>query len=1077
MSSYLQRQAVKEQAAKNQDSFSVYRPFPFFMLRTPLLPAEWYGRLFSTGEGNLDKRHEDTIAMLEALSRHPAVREAIAVASPNLFEALASLSHPGESRKRNQTVRSFMRYVIRMITRPTPFGLCSGVASGKWGEQSPGCIRLRSFREHNKRTRPDMEWLMSLIRSLESRPEVVEQLQVRTNPAVYLTGSRAKLSYLINAGPQEGTGRKKSLSSSIQASPVVRKVLEEAKDMIPYLALQKKIELDHPETPVEKIRHFLWQLFQQEYLISELRPPLSHPSPFAYVLDRLEPVQGIDGLKQELRGIAALLDAYDQMRLGDGTGMYREASRRMQEIIAVEHPLQVDLQLSAEQVELPGEVAREAARAVQVLCRLSASADRPSFLKELHADFIERYGIHREVPLLLLLDEDLGLGSLDEYQLRAENKSGGGKATKRSALLLNMLLSAQMEGGQEVELTDELVEAMAPGGWEPEMFPKSLELYATLSVKNREGLDRGDFRLIVGTNPGSNGAGKTFGRFADLFGEAFLDQLREVHAAEQALDPEPIHAEISYLPAHDRLSNVTLSPNIRPYEIVLGTNPGKQAKENLLPLSDLLVGATLDSLYLKSVSLGKEVIPTTGHMLTLRNTPPVYRFLREIGQERQGNWGSFSWGSLEQSPYVPRIRYGKTILSPARWRVYKHTVPFAEGMSTETWKNAVQEWRDKWKVPRHVFLTEGDNRILLDLGHPLHLDMLHREFAQMNSGESLVLTENPVMSGEHLAQTPDGPVWMELAIPLVREAERQLEREKKRPSILTSRMPEGPDRIHLPGGEWLYAKLYGCKSREEECIGFPLRQFCIDMERKGLANASFFMRYKDPDSHVRLRFRGEPSRLASGLLPELHEWARGLQQAGMLTRLVIDTYEPEIGRYGGPALITLAEDVFAADSKAVSHMLALKRGRNIGLDLTLLGVISVLDIAEQFGLSFAQQLDWFERRYEKKAYQQEFRTARRLYLTLGNAEGAWAGLAEHPDGRMLLPLLQERKTALFPFAAKIRESYASGELSNTPDNILASVIHMNVNRLFGTDRESERKVMALARHTLYGLTHFRGGRA
>ncbi|USG63894.1 lantibiotic dehydratase [Brevibacillus ruminantium] len=1075
MSRFLQHPAVMEDVTKNHESLSVYRPLPFFMLRTPLLPAEWYGHLFSASDDASEAQYAAAIAKLETLSRHPVVREAIAVASPTLFEALHSLAHTGESRKRDQTVRSFMRYVIRMITRPTPFGLCSGVACGKWGEESRGRIALHSFTDHKKRTRPDMEWLMELIRTLESMPDVVEQLQVRTNSIVYLTGSRAKLSYLINTGPQEGGGRKKSLSSSIQASPVVQMVLHEAKEMIPYLDLRKKVEADHPETPPEKIRHFLWQLFRQEYLISELRPPLSHPSPFAYVLERLQPVQGIDELKKELKDIATLIADYDQLRLGEGTERYRGLSSKMRSIIQTDHPLQVDLQLSAEQVELPAEVAQEAARAAQALCRLSANADRSSFLQELHTDFIERYGIHGEVPLLLLLDEDLGLGSLEEYELRAENKSARGKTTKRSSLLLELLLSAQMEGKQEVELTDEHLEAMAPGGWDEGKAPKSLELYATLSAKNRDELGRGDFRLIVGANPGSNGAGKTFGRFADLFGESFLEQLREVHAAEQALDPDAVHAEISYLPAHDRLSNVTLSPNIRPYEIVLGTNPGEQAEEKALPLSDLFVGATLDSLYIRSASLGKEIIPTTGHMLTLRNTPPVYRFLREIAQERQGNWGSFSWGGLEQSPHVPRIRYGKSILSLARWRIYKHTAPFSERMSKEAWMDAVKEWREKWKLPQQVFLTEGDNRILLDLMHPLHVEMLHREFEQMKPSESLVLTETPILDGEHLAQTPDGPVWLEVAIPLVKRGQRQPVTEKL-PSTVASRILEGPARYHLPGGQWLYAKLYGCKSREEECIGFPMRQFCAEMERKGLADACFFMRYKDPETHVRLRFRGEPSRLTSELLPELHAWARGLQQAGMLTRLVIDTYEPEIERYGGPALIALAEDVFAADSRAVSGMLALKRGGNLGIAFSLLGVISVLDIAEQFGMSFEQQLDWFERRYEKKAYQQEFREARRLYLTLGNADGEWAGLASHPDGRQLLPLLQQRKPALSRFAAKIREAYKNDELHNTPDNILASVIHMNVNRLFGTDRESERKVMALARHTLYGLRHARANR-
>lgn len=48
------------------------------------------------------------------------------------------------------------------------------------------------------------------------------------------------------------------------------------------------------------------------------------------------------------------------------------------------------------------------------------------------------------------------------------------------------------------------------------------------------------------------------------------------------------------------------------------------------------------------------------------------------------------------------------------------------------------------------------------------------------------------------------------------------------------------------------------------------------------------------------------------------------------------------------------------------------------------------------------------------------------------------------------------------------------ELTNHPDDILGSIIHMHLNRLLGVNREREIKCMALAKHTVANLLHRKG---
>ena len=73
-------------------------------------------------------------------------------------------------------------------------------------------------------------------------------------------------------------------------------------------------------------------------------------------------------------------------------------------------PLQVDLELSV-QGRVGVLVAAEAARAAELLIRLSPSPRGLSSLAAYRNAFLTRYGQEREVPLLELLDGDRGLGS------------------------------------------------------------------------------------------------------------------------------------------------------------------------------------------------------------------------------------------------------------------------------------------------------------------------------------------------------------------------------------------------------------------------------------------------------------------------------------------------------------------------------------------------------------------------------------------------------------------------------------------------------------------------------------------
>ena len=125
-----------------------YKACDFYVARTPLLPIEDYFRIFESGDpakisSELFTRFKD-----------PFLEETLAVSSRESYEALHRLEDPGKSRASDQMLSTLLKYYIRLTTRPTPYGLFSGVSLGTFGEENH--LVLSDGDQHVKRARVDM---------------------------------------------------------------------------------------------------------------------------------------------------------------------------------------------------------------------------------------------------------------------------------------------------------------------------------------------------------------------------------------------------------------------------------------------------------------------------------------------------------------------------------------------------------------------------------------------------------------------------------------------------------------------------------------------------------------------------------------------------------------------------------------------------------------------------------------------------------------------------------------------------------------------------------------------------------
>jgi thiopeptide-type bacteriocin biosynthesis protein len=292
--------------------------------------------------------------------------------------------------------------------------------------------------------------------------------------------------------------------------------------------------------------------------------------------------------------------------------------------------------------------------------------------------------------------------------------------------------------------------------------------------------------------------------------------------------------------------------------------------------------------------------------------------------------------------------------------------------------------------------------------------------------------------------------------------------ERLRPDMAAVR------RTFPPGSEWLYVKLYTGTATADVLLREVVAPVVREALGSGVADSWFFIRYGDPDWHLRLRFHGDPRELHARILPALGDAAAPLLDDRRMWRLQLDTYEREVERYGGPEGIALTERLFQADSEAVLDLLDLLEGDE-GADarwrLALLGIDRLL---ADLGMDAAGKLHVLERmsrsfwrefkgdKGTRVQLDQRLRSDRRsLALLLDGDPEASAPFAPG------LALFDRRSHALAPVVAELACRERAGRLTSSIREMAGSFVHMHVNRFIRSAARAHEMVLYDFLHQLY----------
>ncbi len=969
---------------------------------------------------------------LDEMWSRPDLADAMRQASPSLGDGVVAIraGHTvGDKQIRSATL-STARYLLRSIGRPTPFGLFAGVAPVGLGPRT----QVHWGEAHRAVTRADTGWLADIITRAEGCPELLERLDVVVTDLAVRRGGRLEV-------PQ-GSNR-----VTIRYTRAVVAVRDAAATPVRFGGLIDTLAEDFTADR-STVKDTLTELVRQGYLLTSLRAPFTVTDPFAHLMDRLHDanartIAATAALMRDLDAVQADLCHHNQETTtrAEQSRVRATITRRMRELSSAGRtPLALDLLLDCG-VRLPHLVAHEMERAASALLRLTRQPTGEAAWRAYHVAFADRYGTATLVPLAEVLDPDAGLGYPAGYRGSVLPAPTPG-TSERDERLLAMAWQAMADGTREIVLTEENVGDLTDETFDERYIPPHVELAARVHAASADALDRGEFLLTVAP---ARSAGTLTSRFTPT---ATGTGLTQAYRALPVATEGALRVQMSFGPLYPHAENVCRVPAYLDHLLSLGEHrePGD---DTLLTMDDLAITATRDHLYLVSLSRQRVVEPQVFHALALdKQPPPVARFLAHLPRAFSAAWYQFDWGPHVRLPFLPRVRYRRTVLSPAQWRLATDDLP----PSQVQWRPALGRWRQRWGCPDVVELRDADRTLRLALDEPAHATLLHGHLKR--HGQAILYQATPAVEYGWI----DGHAH-EIALPLVTT-------RAAAPNPLHGCLPEVTNTHgHLPGSletTWLSAKIYTHPERINEIITehLPTLQAALDTE-----SSCWWLRYHSPQETDQLRLRIRTGRdHYAACTKAVGEWTQRMRQASLVGRLVIDTYYPEIGRYGHSEAMDAAEDVFAADSHLVATVLRALSATVV--HPTALAVANMVGIISGFFGEHAEAMGWLAARAVLSTPATD-RVVTDQAIRLATDMGAlrelpgWAVAVDHA--------WQTRADALAAYRKQLPPD------ANI-DAIAESLLHMHHNRAIGIDPDSERTCRRLARQAaLTWRTRHQGG--
>lgn len=696
-------------------------PFQFFdnfVVRTPILSFKKFENIFSNQKIN----HEELEVFSDSL-----FREAIYLASLSLYnETKININ------KKSKV--SLLKYYNRASTRYTPFGLFAGVNIGKFDKKD---YYPKSFSENERLrdTKLDMHFLFSLSKHLNSIPHIKNNILYFPNNSIYKIGNKIRFIEYENK-----QGKRDYIISSAPLSEMLEQILFVSKEG--KIIDELSSVLINEEISLEEAREFIYELIENQVLVSELEPNVAGNDFLASIISILEKIEA----KKERDLLVDIKIKIQQLDLNFGNleNEYAEIEELINNLnleYDKKYLFQTDLYYDNE-IKLSYHWKRQLKKGISFLNKITVPY-RETALEKFKEAFYERFE-NEEISLSFALDTEIGIGYLQNITTKGVHPYledlvlPSSKQKKELQIKLNpihivlnqKLQNAYWNNDYVIKLSEDDFNDFEEN-WND--LPDTLSLIGEIISENQQE------KLYINNITGK--AGRLLGRFCSEK-STIKDFVKQISDKEQELNPNKILTEIIHLP-ESRIGNVIRRPQLRNYEIPYLANSTLE-KENQISVDDLYLSIKNGKLFLRSKIHNKEVIPhlTNAHNYS-KNSLPIYHFLCDYSNQNIRTSLFFDWGGLSKIyDFLPRVEYENIILSKAQWKINTEQIKIFNSIilseNIEQLFQKIEEWRKLKRIPQWIQWVQGDNTLAVNLQN---FDLVQMFFSSVKNEKEIIIEE------------------------------------------------------------------------------------------------------------------------------------------------------------------------------------------------------------------------------------------------------------------------------------------------------------------------------------------------
>jgi lantibiotic biosynthesis protein len=651
------------------------------------------------------------------------------------------------------------------------------------------------------------------------------------------------------------------------------------------------------------------------------------------------------------------------------------------------------------------------------------NANFESFKREFSSKFDMR-----AIPLSIALDPETGIG----YGDMAHDPEG----SELTGILADM---KKKEAGSPVfDYTPQyrfLLNALIKGGdirlenFEGDENKNHFALPNTLSVMYQTWNN-----MPVLQNAGGCTANYLLGRFT-LGCEKAEEFARRVVATEETANPDVLFFDIAYQ-AEKQVDNVNRRKQIYNYELPILSWPCGGAA---LSTEDILVMLRNDEIILWSKQYNKRIVPRVASAYNYtRSDLAIYRFLCDLQHQQLSS--SLTFDIRQVFPgldHYPRVLYKNIVVSPAMWKIGTKAISSGD---KEKDMERLTSWLRSNNITGRFKCGNSDQTLCFDSENSQDMAAFITWGRQNNEKDTYIqealIDETSFIADEnarsYLPQYIAGYFHNERVYrPLSSYSYGIFVRDEAIPGDF------------LPGNEWLYFEIYSHPLRANIILEQHINPLIQSLKKH--LHKWFFIRYADPKSHIRLRFKVKDTAMIDQLMISIKNVLQPLYEGGFIADIQVKTYHREIERYG-QYRIDNVERFFYQDSKYALRLLLKDHSIDQLYQLTLkimnrlfslafedvnqrLDVIKV--IADNFSNEFAVNNEGY------KAINKSFETLKN-------------------DKANYLPAISEAALKQYDTAFC---NVLNDCNENEKINMVADLVHMHVNRIFAADQRMHEAIL------------------